>query len=56
MCMIKLDGLHRPGRSVFNWRNTETKVSSKFPLNTKAAAYPPSGLASRPILQESLRR
>ena len=28
MHLLKLEGPHRPGRSVFNWRNTESKVNS----------------------------
>ena len=56
MHLIKTDGPHRPGRSVFNWRNTEAKVNSHFPRITRASAYPSTGPPSRPIAQESLRR
>ena len=56
MHLIKSDGPHRPGRSVFNWRNTEAKVNSHFPRITRASAYPSTGPPSRPIAQESLRR
>ena len=56
MHMLKPEGTQRPGRSVFSWRNTETKVNSQFPRITRAAAYPATGPPSRPILQESLRR
>ena len=54
MHLLKPDGPHRPGRSVFNWRNTEAKVNSQFPRITKASAYPSTGPSSRPISQESL--
>ena len=53
MHLMKPDGPHRPGRSVFNWRNTEAKVNSQFPQITKASAYPSTGPSSRPISQES---
>ena len=56
MHLIKTDGPHRPGRSVFNWRNTEAKVNSHFPRITRASAYPSTGPPSRLIAQESLRR
>ena len=56
MHLIKSDGPHRPGRSVFSWHNTEAKVNSQFPRITKAASYPSTGPPSRPISQESLRR
>ena len=56
MHLLKSDGPHRPGRSVFNWRNTEAKVNSHFPRITRASAYPSTGPPSRPIAQESLRR
>ena len=56
MHTIKLDIPHRPGKSVFSWRNTEAKVNSQFPHITKAAAYTPTGPALRPITQEYLRR
>ena len=55
MHMIKPDGPHRPGRSVFSWHDTEAKVKSQFPRITKAASYPSMGPPSRPISQESLR-
>ena len=44
MHLLKSDGPHRPGRSVFNCRNSEAKVNSQFPRITRASA------------QESLRR
>ena len=56
MHLLKSDGPHRPGRSVFNWRNTEAKVNSHFPRITRASAYPSTRPPSRPIAQESLRR
>ena len=56
MHMIKPDGPHRPGRSVFSWHDTEAKVNSQFPRITKAASYPSTGPPSRPIFQESVRR
>ena len=56
MHLMKPDGPHRPGRSVFSWHNTEAKVNSQFPRITKATAYPATGPPSRPISQESLRR
>ena len=56
MHTIKLDISHRPGKSVFSWRNTEMKVNSQFPRITKAAAYPPTGPVSCPITQEYLQR
>ena len=31
MHLIKPDGPHRPGRSVFSWHNAEAKVNSQFP-------------------------
>ena len=55
MHLLKPEGPHRPGRSVFNWRNTEAKVNSQFPRLTKASAYPSTGPPSRLISQESLR-
>ena len=55
MHLLKPDGPHRPGRSVFNWRNTEAKVNSQFPRITRASAYPSTGPPSRPIAQEALR-
>ena len=54
--LLKPDGPQRPGRSVFNWRNTEAKVNSQFPRITKASAYPSMGPPSRPVSQESLCR
>ena len=56
MHLIKSDGPHGPGRSVFSWRNTEAKENSQFPRITKAASYLSTGPPSRPISQESLRR
>ena len=56
MHLLKSDGPHCPGHSVFNWRNTEAKVNSQFPRITRASAYPSAGPPSRPIAQESLRR
>ena len=56
MHLIKPDGPHRPGSSVFSWRNTEAKVNPQFPRITKASAYPATGPPSRPISQESLLR
>ena len=56
MHLVKPDGPHRPGRSVFSWQYVEFKVNSQFPRITKASAYPPSGPPSRPISQEYLRR
>ena len=56
MHIIKPDGPHRPGRSVFSWYDSEAKVNSQFPRITKAASYPSTGPPSRPISQESLRR
>ena len=40
---IKPDIPHRPGKSVFSWRNTEAKYSSP------RAAYPPTGPVLHPI-------
>ena len=54
MHVLTPDGPHRPGHTVFNWRNTEAKVNSQFPRITKASAYPSTGPPSRPI--SSLRR
>ena len=56
MHLMKLEGPHRPGRSVFSWHNTEAKVNSQFPRITRASAYPSTGQPSRSISQESLRR
>ena len=56
MHLVKPDGPHRPGHTVFSWRNTEVKVNSQFPRLTRASAYPSTGPPSRPIAQESLRR
>ena len=56
MHLIKSDGQHRPGRTVFGWHNTESKVNSQFPRITKASTYPSTGPPSRPISQEYLRR
>ena len=49
MHLMKPEGPHRPGRSVFSWNNTEAKVNSQFPRITKASAYPSTGPPSRPI-------
>ena len=56
MHLLKPEGPQCPGRSVFNWRNSEAKVNSQFPRITRASAYPSTGPPSRPIAQESLRR
>ena len=56
MHLMKLEGPHRPGRSVFSWHNTEAKVNSQFPRITRASAYPSTGPPSRPISQESMCR
>ena len=56
MHLLKSDGPHRPGRSAFNWRNTEANVNSQFLRITRASAYPSTGPPSRPIAQEALRR
>ena len=37
MHTIKEDAPHKPGKSVFNWRNMEAKVNSQFPRITGAA-------------------
>ena len=55
MHMIKTDGPHRPGRSVFSWHDSEAKLNSQFPRITKASSYPSTGPQSRPISLESLR-
>ena len=56
MHLMKPEEPHRPGCSVFSWRNSEAKVNSQFPRITRASAYPSTGSPSRPIAQESLRR
>ena len=56
MHLMKPEEPHRPGRSVFSWRNSEAKVNSQFPRITRASAYPSTGPPSMPIAQESLRR
>ena len=56
MHLLKSDGPHHSGCSVFNWRNTEAKVNSQFPRITRASAYPSTGSPSIPIGQESLHR
>ena len=56
MHLLKSDGPHQPGRSVFNWGNMEAKVNSQFPRITRVSAYPSTGPPSRPIAQEALRR
>ena len=35
MHTIKPDAPHRPGKSVFSWRNTEAKVNSQFPTSPR---------------------
>ena len=50
--LMKPEGSHCPGRSVFSWCNTEAKVNSRFPRITRASAYPATGPPSRPISQE----
>ena len=55
MHTLRQDGLHRPGKSLFSWGNSEAKVNSQFPRIIKAS-YPPSGPPSSPISQEYLRR
>ena len=54
MHLLKPDGPHRPGRSVFSWRNTESKVNSQFPKITKASAYQSTGPPCIPISQETV--
>ena len=54
MHLMKPEGPHRPGRSVFSWHSTEAKVNSQFPGTTRASAYLSTGPPSRPISQESL--
>ena len=56
MHTLRQDGPHRPGKTLFSWHNTETKVNSQFPCITKASAYPSTGPPSRPISHEYLRR
>ena len=56
MHMIRPEGPHRPGKTLFSWHNSEAKVNSKFPCIVKASAYPSTGPPSRPISQEYLRR
>ena len=56
MHMIRPEGPHRPGKTLFSWHNSEAKVNSQFPRIVKASAYPPTGPPSRPISQEYLRR
>ena len=56
MHMIRLEGPHRPGKTLFSWHNSEAKVNSQFPRIVKAAAYPSTGPPSCPISQEYLRR
>ena len=56
MHMIRLEGPHRPGKTLFSWYNSEAKVNSQFPRIVKASAYPATGPPSRPISQEYLRR
>ena len=54
--MIKPDGPHRPGKTLFSWHDSEAKVNSQSPRIIKASAYPSIGPPSRPISQEHLRR
>ena len=56
MHMIRPEGPHRPGKTLFSWHNSEAKVNSQFPRIVKASAYPSTGPPSRPISQEYLRR
>ena len=56
MHMIRPEGPHRPGKTLFNWHNSEAKVNSQFPRIVKASAYPATGPPSCPISQEYLRR
>ena len=56
MHMIRPEGPHRPGKTLFSWHNSEVKVNSQFPLIVKASAYPATGPPSRPITQQYLRR
>ena len=56
MHMIKPDGPHRPGKTLFNWHDSEAKVNSQFPRIIKASAYPSTGPPSHLISQEYLRR
>ena len=56
MHLLKPEEPHRPGRSVFSWRNSEAKVNSQFPRITRTSVYPSTGPPSRPIAQESLQR
>ena len=56
MHMIRPEGPHRPGKTLFSWHNSEAKVNSQFPRIVKAAAYPSTGPPLRPISQEYLRQ
>ena len=56
MHMIRPEGPHRPGKTLFSWHNSKAKVNSQFPCIVKASAYPATGPPSRPISQEYLRR
>ena len=56
MHMIRPEGPHRPGKTLFSWHNSEAKVNSQFPRIVKASAYPATGPPSRPVSQEYLRR
>ena len=56
MHMIRPEGPHRTGKTLFSWYNSESKVNSQFPRIVKASAYPATGPPSRPISQEYLRR
>ena len=56
MHMIRPEGPHRPGKTLFSSHNSEAKVNSQFPHIVKASAYPATGPPSRPISQEYLRQ
>ena len=56
MHTLRPEGPHRPGKNLFSWSDNEAKVNSQFPRIIKASAYFPSGLPSRPISQDYLRR
>ena len=56
MHMIRPEGPHRPGKTLFSWHNSEAKVNSQFRRIVKASAYPATGPPSRPISRECLRR
>ena len=56
MHMIRPEGPHRPGKTLFSWHDSEAKVNSQFPRIVKAAAHPSTIPPSRPISKEYLRR